>query len=42
MTKDRTPEEARQGQRTGFMPYVLGISVAAAAIILLGLFFIWL
>jgi hypothetical protein len=42
MTEDRTPEQARQGRRTGFMPYVLGISVAAAAIILFGLLFIWM
>ncbi len=42
MTEDRTPEQARQGQRTRFMPYVLGISVAAAAIILFGLLFIWM
>jgi hypothetical protein len=42
MTEDRTPEEARQGEKTGHMRYVLGISVTAAAVILLGLFFIWM
>jgi len=36
-----TPEEARQGRKTGNMRYVLGISTVAAAVILLGLFFYW-
>jgi len=36
-----SPEEARQGRKTGHMRYVLGISTVAAAVILLGLFFYW-
>ena len=41
MAPERSPTEARQGEKTGSMRYVLMISTAAAAVILLGLFFVW-
>ena len=41
MAPERSPNEARQGEKTGNMRYVLMISTGAAAVILLGLFFLW-
>ena len=41
MAPERTPTEARQAEKTGNMRYVLMISTGAAAVILLGLFFVW-
>jgi hypothetical protein len=41
MGPERTPTEARQGEKTGHMRYVLVISTAAAVVILLGLFLFW-
>ena len=41
MAPERSPTEARQGEKTGTMRYVLMISTGAAVVILLGLFFVW-
>lgn len=41
MAPQRSPNEARQGEKVGNMRYVLLISTCAAAVILLGLFFFW-
>ena len=41
MAPELSPDEARQGRKTGHMRYVLGISTVAAAVILFGLFFYW-
>jgi len=41
MAPERTPTEARQGEKTGNMRYVLMISTGAAIVILLGLLFVW-
>lgn len=35
------PEDARQGQKTGHMRYVLLVSTLLAVIVLMGLFFIY-
>jgi len=35
------PDDARQGQKTGHMRYVLVVSTVLAAIALMGLFFIY-
>jgi hypothetical protein len=41
MAPERSPTEARQGEKTGYMRYVLMISTGAAVVILFALFFVW-
>ena len=41
MAPKLNPDEARQGEKTGHMRYVLLISTLVAVIVLMGLFFIW-
>jgi hypothetical protein len=41
MAPQRTPEQARQGEKTGHMRYVLLVSTLAAVVVLLGLFAFW-
>lgn len=41
MAPKRSPDDVRQGEKTGHMRYVLLVSTAAAAVILLGLFLVW-
>jgi hypothetical protein len=41
MAPERTPEQARQGEKTGHMRYVLLVSTVAAIVILFGLYALW-
>lgn len=41
MAPERNPTDARQAETTGRMRYVLGVSVAAAVVILLALWAGW-
>ncbi len=41
MAPKLTPDEARQGEKTRHMRYVLGISLGAAVTVLLILLLIW-
>lgn len=41
MAPERNADDARQGEKTGHMRYVLGISTAAAVVILLSLWAVW-
>ena len=41
MAPKLNPTDARQGEKTGNMRYVLGISLAAAVVVLLILLLVW-
>lgn len=41
MAPKLSPDDARQGEKTGNMRYVLGISLAAAVVVLLILLVFW-